>query len=803
LSNSVTLDLIWQIKITMKIKSFLIASVLSVAILGFGFAASAQTTDNSALIAQLQAQIQSLMQQIQQLIAQQGGQGWCHTFNNYSVAGSTNGDVSYLQTALTKQGFDVSGDGQGTFGDNTAAGVVSFQGKYGIRQTGTVGPITRTKLNALYGCGTTPTPPTPTPASWQTYTGPNNDYSISYPSDYTVDSSDSTCVVVQNSIGGIYINDGFNSNVPGQAMPASCGPRFGGSSTASRTTENVNVGGQQYSATGWVEKSGYISGFFTFGLTDKITVSYEVNYMAPANGIFPTITDGQYNSAMISLKKVLATMNSSLMPSSSLKITSPASGSTLVEGQTYPIKWTGGSGNYNVYVNCTNAPIGDEGYVGSVKASDGIFQWTVRNFSDITTSANCRLNFLYPSNNLPVAYSNYFTITAIASAQPTGSLIPSTTFVNFNLVQGHSAQPTQIILTNASSSLVSYTISVPNQPAWLNSSYNTQTMSLQGGGVMGIGVSVDSTKVSGPGTYTANIVVTGNFSNSPISIPVTLTVTSQVSLPVSVTSPNGGETFTAGQTYQITWNAPNDSASQNMQITLANGDAGEVARIGNGCIEQGVIAPVPSSDPNARYLQANCSGINAPVPNTGSYTWTVPASLPSGSHYYMYVGELKIMGDGDFSNSAFSIVAAQPTITINSVGGTTLTPGQTYPITWTSTGIASNAQLEICLNPSGPSPDNTCVTTMPNSGIYNWTVPKQSWIVPQISGSLSPKNYTMTIYYAQTYGMYTGSPTIAQSGPSATFSVTALPCNTNSDCGVIQMCSSGTCVVNPNAPPQG
>jgi len=134
--------------------------------------------------------------------------------------------------------------------------------------------------------------------------------------------------------------------------------------------------------------------------------------MAPVNGIFPSIANDQYNNAMSSLKQVLATMNSSLMPSSSLKITSPASGATLTEGQTYPIRWTGGSGNYNVYVNCTNAPIGDEGYVGSVKASDGVFQWTVGNFSEITTSANCRLNFLYPSNNLPVAYSNYFNIFA-------------------------------------------------------------------------------------------------------------------------------------------------------------------------------------------------------------------------------------------------------------------------------------------------------------------------------------------------------------------------------------------------------
>jgi hypothetical protein len=141
----------------MKIKSSLIIAVLATAILCSAGFAKAQATDNSALLAQLQAEIQSLMQQIQQLISQQqGGQAWCYTFNTYLVAGSTNSDVSYLQTALTKQGFDVSGDDKGVFGDNTAAAVVQFQAKYGIRQTGTVGPITRTKLNSLYGCATTP-----------------------------------------------------------------------------------------------------------------------------------------------------------------------------------------------------------------------------------------------------------------------------------------------------------------------------------------------------------------------------------------------------------------------------------------------------------------------------------------------------------------------------------------------------------------------------------------------------------------------------------------------------------------------
>ena len=123
-----------------------------------------QPTDNTnqALIAQLQAQIQSLMQQIQQLIAQQqGGQTWCHTFNSNLGYANTGAEVSALQTALTKNGFDVSGDTSGTYDDATASAVSGFQEKYAstvltpkylTHGTGYVGSSTRVKLNALYGC---------------------------------------------------------------------------------------------------------------------------------------------------------------------------------------------------------------------------------------------------------------------------------------------------------------------------------------------------------------------------------------------------------------------------------------------------------------------------------------------------------------------------------------------------------------------------------------------------------------------------------------------------------------------------
>lgn len=86
-------------------------------------------------------------------------QSWCFDFNNYLYLGVTdadvNGGVTQLQTALTKEGFNVSRDPAGVFGNFTASAVIQFQAKYKISQTGTVGPKTRVQLNSLYGCSNT------------------------------------------------------------------------------------------------------------------------------------------------------------------------------------------------------------------------------------------------------------------------------------------------------------------------------------------------------------------------------------------------------------------------------------------------------------------------------------------------------------------------------------------------------------------------------------------------------------------------------------------------------------------------
>ena len=63
--------------------------------------------------------------------------------------GSMGIDVWSLQRFLVSKGFG-SYTPTGFFGPKTVASVKAFQARYGIQQTGTVGPITRGKLNILY-----------------------------------------------------------------------------------------------------------------------------------------------------------------------------------------------------------------------------------------------------------------------------------------------------------------------------------------------------------------------------------------------------------------------------------------------------------------------------------------------------------------------------------------------------------------------------------------------------------------------------------------------------------------------------
>lgn len=149
------------------------------AIFGFVFAlvfiSGAQTT-RAATIQELLAQIEALQVQLKQLQAQESSQPACYTFTKDLYIGKSGGEVDALKRFLIINNGGTIDDGA-VFGEDTAEAVVRFQARYGIRQTGYVGPLTRASLNSLYACRETARP-TPTVSYVQ---GPAEDRNILHP----------------------------------------------------------------------------------------------------------------------------------------------------------------------------------------------------------------------------------------------------------------------------------------------------------------------------------------------------------------------------------------------------------------------------------------------------------------------------------------------------------------------------------------------------------------------------------------------------------------------------------------------
>jgi len=87
----------------------------------------------------------------------------CHTNVSMNLKFGDRGEqVFWLQEGLREEGFAVGNEqsdavSKSYFGELTGSAVVKFQARYGILQTGYVGPLTRAKLNSLYGCNSAAT----------------------------------------------------------------------------------------------------------------------------------------------------------------------------------------------------------------------------------------------------------------------------------------------------------------------------------------------------------------------------------------------------------------------------------------------------------------------------------------------------------------------------------------------------------------------------------------------------------------------------------------------------------------------
>lgn len=166
------------------------------------------------------------------------------------------------------------------------------------------------------------------------------------------------------------------------------------------------------------------------------------------------------------------------------------------------------------------------------------------------------------------------------------------------------------------------------------------------------------------------------------------TITEAQSASVVVAYPNGGETLFEGGACDITWNSYGYPGSIAIYYSVNGGQ--------------------------------NWTGITTSTENDGLYEWTVPSS-PSASCL------VRVSGSGgdplDISNAVFTIAAfTDATITVISPnGGESWLTGETYPVTWDSTGNGTNVSIHYSLN-DGTSWHTVTLST-PNDGSHDWTLP--------------------------------------------------------------------------------
>jgi hypothetical protein len=155
---------------------------------------------------------------------------------------------------------------------------------------------------------------------------------------------------------------------------------------------------------------------------------------------------------------------------------------------------------------------------------------------------------------------------------------------------------------------------------------------------------------------------------------------------LTVTSPNGGETFEAGTSVDIYW--------------------GSVGTVGD-------IKILFSPDNGSNWYTAVSS-----TANDGIHPWTVPDSISTKCK--IQVTEALDGNPVDESDSVFTIVSG-PVITVTSPNGDeTWFVDSSYTITWEITGIVGNVKIEYSTN--GGADWAEIVASTINDSLHQWTV---------------------------------------------------------------------------------
>lgn len=159
---------------------------------------------------------------------------------------------------------------------------------------------------------------------------------------------------------------------------------------------------------------------------------------------------------------------------------------------------------------------------------------------------------------------------------------------------------------------------------------------------------------------------------------------------VTVTTPNGGETYTASSSVTVFWNSAGLSSNVNVYYSTDGGTSW------------------------TQFLFCTT--------NDGNQNWNIPSTL--SNQYRIKVEDCSSPFTFDISDANFTVVAPIPTILVSTPnGGEVYGIGSNQTISWSGTNLSNGVNLEYSLNNGSSWTTISTFTSGATFGNYTWTVP--------------------------------------------------------------------------------
>lgn len=193
--------------------------------------------------------------------------------------------------------------------------------------------------------------------------------------------------------------------------------------------------------------------------------------------------------------------------------------------------------------------------------------------------------------------------------------------------------------------------------------------------------------------YATNDTSAANWGTAVANFTLTTPVPDTQPPTVTVVAPNGGESWQAGTTQTISWTASDDVGVSSVVLSYSTSGAG------------GPFATI------------------ATVPNTGSFSWTVPNSPTTNAFVQVVASDAAGNSGSDLSNAAFTITSPPPVtkVTVTGINPSSMTAGSSISVTITGTSFQTGASVTF-VNGQNPAPTASNMTVSADGTTITATV---------------------------------------------------------------------------------